>query len=324
MTEKQYIKNINKTAKEISKLNSSNLDLEVEHLKKAFDIAYENKLFSIYLFDKKTQDKLKLKFFSKLTQYSGSLSFLAIQIFAANAIMNKNNFHRKEMFFNKKSGIAINHLRANTTLVSAKKVNDGYLLNGVLTWASGYKIFNTLLIGFHFENKEYEVMAKFEETKGFKIINTPKTFVGQSLNTVNIKLKNFFVKEKNIVSSNDIGNYTKNKSLSKTIHYTFYALGKATLKNIKDKELKEFSRKQLKKQKNMFLKSNDGKELDTLRIELFNTVQSMITTTMIQNGGKSILLESKLQKYYRELIMFNSNGLNSNIKNLFKQDYLSK
>jgi len=45
---------------------------------------------------------------------------------------------------------------------------------------------------------------------------------------------------------------------------------------------------------------------------------------MILNGGKSILSNENLQRYYRELIMFNSNGLNQNIKELFLDDLIIK
>ena len=231
---KEYIKLLNKTQKQINYINRHKIDSEALYLKKVFDIAYENELFKLFDYDIKTQDKLKRKLFEKLTIYSGSLSFLAIQILAANAIMNKNNFHKKEYYFNKKCGIAINHLRSKETKVWAKKYENGYLLNGTLTWASGYKIFDKLLIGFHFENKEYEVLTSFKEEKGFNILETPLTFVGQALNTVNIELKNFFVKKENLVSENEIGNYTKNKSLSKTVHYAIYSLALATIKHIKN------------------------------------------------------------------------------------------
>lgn len=313
----KYINSLKKTTKELEKFKLYELDSDVDMLKKAFDIAYNNEIFKLYEFPLTIQERLKFELFSKITPFSGNLSFLAIQILAANAIMNKNNFYRKETFFNKKCGIAINHLRANKTFVSAKKVENGYLLNGVLTWASGYKIFDKLLIGFHFQNREFEVLSSFKESSSFKRINTPQTFVGQALNTVNIELKDFFVKDKNIVSSNDIGNYSKNKSLSKTIHYAIYGLGLGAIKNLENDEFKVKSKSKLKKIKNSFLRESNGSELDNLRIELFKVVQDIITTGMILNGGKSILLEHNLQRYYRELIMFNSNGLNQTIKNLF-------
>lgn len=321
---KEYIKLLKNTEKKIQSINRHKIDSEVEYLKEVFDIAYEDGIFRLFEYNLKTQDSLKRKLFERLTFYSGSLSFLAIQILAANSIMNKNNFYKKELYFNKKCGIAINHLRASKTLVWAKKFKDGYLLNGKLTWASGYKIFDKLLIGFHFENSEYEVLANFKEKKGFNIIETPLTFVGQSLNTVNVELKDFFVKKENIVSSNPIGNYTKNKSLSKTVHYAIYSLGLAAIKHIKDNEFKKEAKRRVKNIKKRFLKCNNGVILDELRIELFNLTQKIITTAMILNGGKSILCSENLQRYYRELIMFNSNGLNQNIKELFLDDLIIK
>lgn len=316
-TYEDYVKNLKKTVKEIKELKIYKLDSDIKLLKKAFDIAYDNDIFKLYLYEQTLQEELKFKLFSKLTKYSGNISFLAIQILAANAIMNKNNFHKKDYFFNKKCGIAINHLRSNKTYVSATKVENGYLLNGELTWASGYKIFDTLLIGFHFEDKEYEVLAEFKKTKEFNIKDAQETFVGQALNTVNIKLTNFFVQEENIVSSNQIGNYTKNKSLSKTIHYAIYGIALGAIENIENENLKIKAEEKLKILKKSFLNSKSGSELDNIRVELFNLTQKIVTTGMILNGGKSILLEKNLQRYYKELIMFNSNGLNITIKNIF-------
>lgn len=317
MTQKEYLKQINKTIKQIKQLPIEQLDTNTKILKLAFDIAYKNRLFTLYGFEPKEQSRLKLKLFEKLTPISGSLSFLAIQILAANAIMNKNDFKRKKHYFGKKCGIAINHLRAPETLVEATKCRGGYRLNGTLTWASGYNIFDRLLIGFHFDGHEYEVMSKFKPQKGFILSEAPQTFVGFGLNTVNIQLKEYFVKDKNIVSSNPIGNYTKNKSVSKTIHYSLYGLGCGVIKHINNRALKSFARHHLKEYKQQFITSNSGEQLDILRVELFNFLQEIITTAMIQNGGKSILITQHLQQYYRELFMFNCNGLNQTIKDIF-------
>ncbi len=320
---KEYLKRLNDSIREIEKIPRHKIDKNSFLLKESFNIAFENKLFYLNDFSKEEQDRLKLKLFSRITKFSGSLTFLAIQILAANSIMNKNNFKRKEYYSDKKCGISINHLRVNNkSLVTAKKCNNGYKLNGTLTWASGYKIFDHLLIGFHFEDKELEVLANFEECEGFKIIKTPELFVGQSLNTVNIELKDFFVKEKNIVSSNEKGNYSKNKSQSKTIHYAIYGLALATLKCIKDDDFKKETRKKFRLIKKKFKETTDGHKLDELRIQLFNLVHKVITINMILKGGKSILVSEDLQRYYRELIMFNANGLNQQIKELFLDDFI--
>jgi len=321
MKNKHYIKAINKTIKELKKLSLEKIDDDKKLLKKAFNIAYKNGLFTLYKYEKEFQEELKFLLFSKLTKYSSALTFLGLQILAANAIMNKNNFKRKELYFKKKCGIAINHLRSPKTYVKAKKCKDGYKLNGELTWASGYKIFNKLLIGFHFNNQEIEVLADLKKTKGFKISESPKVFVGQSLNTVNIKLDNFFVEERNIVSSNPIGNYTRNKSLSKTVHFAIYGLALGVLDYIKDKNFKKDLKKDLTKLKYEILLCKDGDLLDKLRVELFNLTQKAITLGMIQKGGKAILKDKTLQRYYRELIMFNANGLNQKMKDLFLEDF---
>jgi hypothetical protein len=313
-----YKKQLQNTKKELSNIDGNSLDRDYLSLKKAFDVSYNNRLFELYEIDPKELDNYKLELFKTLTEISGSLSFLAIQILAANTIMKKNNFHKKDIYFNKKCGIAINHLRANKTIVSATKCENGYLLNGTLTWASGYKIFDTLLIGFHFDGNEYEVMAPFEEQEGFNIGSADDTFVGYGLNTVNIKLDNYFVEDENIVSSHEIGNYTKNKSISKTVHMCLYSLGYCASLSIEDKELKEFSSKRLDEIKNEFMSSNSPKYMDHLRIELFDLVQKVITTAMVVKGGSSILSSSDFQRYYKELIMFNSNGLNQALKDMLK------
>jgi hypothetical protein len=317
VSQKEYLNALQEAIKELKTLRIEKLDSNMNELKKAFDIAYVHKLFWLYNFDVATQDALKLKLFEKLAALSGNLAFLAIQILAANAIMNKNNFKRKKHFFDKKCGIAINHLRANKTIVKATKCEGGFKLNGTLSWASGYKIFNRLLIGFHYDNKEYEAMSHFKVQKGFMVQPCAKTFVGFGLNTVNIELKDYFVKDKNIVSSHPIGTYTKNKSISKTIHYSLYGLGCGVIKHISNQELKTYAITHLQEHKEFFLNSFNGKELDKQRIELFTFLQNIITTAMIQNGGKSVLCNQHLQQYYRELIMFNCNGLNQTIKELF-------
>ena len=74
--------------------------------------------------------------------------------------------------------------------------------------------------------------------------------------------------------------------------------------------------------KEKFLRTNDGDTMNTLRIELFTLLQNATSIGMALYGGKSILLIEKMQRYYRELVMFNSNGLNKEIKELYKNNFL--
>jgi len=322
MNIKQYKQNLQELSNSLKEFDSNKADTNPTTLNEMFTIVYKSGILDITHLEKKEQDLFKLELFITLTKYSGTLAFMIIQNLAAHNIMGKNNYHKKELYFNKKCGIAINHLRAPVTVVDSIKVDGGYLLNGTLTWASGYEIFDTLLIGFHHTGEEKEAISSFKATEGFIIREAEETFIGFGLNTVNITLHNYFVADENIVSTHQKGNYTKNKSASKTVHFCIYGLGINSLSFIKDKELIEQAQKKLFDIKELFISSTDIDELDSLRIELFTLVLNTVTSGMILNGGSSILSEKHLQRIYRELIMFNSNGLNNTLKSLFKKKFL--
>lgn len=324
MNIEQYKHNLLILSKDLEDFNSHGADTDYESLTTLFNIVYHSGVLHITHLEKSFQDQLKLELFITLTKYSGALAFLVIQNLAAHNIMSKNNYEHQELYKKRKCGIAINHLRAPVTVIDSIKVEGGYLLNGTLTWASGYKIFDTLVIGFHHVGEEKEAMSRFDDEKGFLIREAEETFVGFGLNTVNITLHNYFVKDEEIVSTHEKGNYTKNKSASKTVHFCIYGLGINSLEFIKDKELVQNAKLHLLELKDEIMNSTDIDRLDSLRIELFNRVLNTVTTGMILNGGSSILLDKPLQRIYRELIMFNSNGLNNTLKSLFKKEYLSK
>lgn len=323
MNQKQYKQKLESTIDELKKFELHRLDSDTELLQEAFEILHNHDIFTLYKVDTSEHNAYKFILFSTLTKYSGSLAFLAIQTLAAHAIMANNSFPKREHYFAKRCGIAINHLRAPVTVVSATKSEQGYLLTGTLTWASGYGIFDTLLIGFHHKGHEYEAMAPFKRSETFNIGEVATSFVGNSMATVNIELKEFFVPFEEVVSSQPMGNYTKAKSVSKTIHFALYGLGLGVIEQLQDQELKVNAFEHLEHIKKQFFQTNDGHVMDNLRIELFNLVQKVITTGMILYGGKSILIEEAMQRYYRELMMFNSNGLNHDIKALFRESYFN-
>lgn len=297
-------------------------DEEYAVLSSAFNTLYHSGVLDITHLEKPEQDRYKLALFTMLSEVSGALSFLVIQILAAHNIMNKYHYAKKEHYMSKKCGIAINHLRAPRKVVEASKVEGGYSLNGTLTWASGFHIFDTLLIGFHFEGNEYEAMAAFEEQRGMSIGETDSTFVGYGLNTVHIELQDFFIPDEDMVSNNPIGNYTRNKSVSKTVHFCIYGLGVGAIANAHDESLKEDATQKLERIKTQFMDCHTPDQLDALRVELFILVQDIVTTAMILIGGRFILNTEILQRIYRELMMFSANGLNSTLKELFKERFL--
>jgi hypothetical protein len=309
---------------ELQKLPLHRVDSESSRLKEAFEIAYKHDIFRIVDLPDFEQSDARFMLFSSLTKYSGSLVFLGIQILAANNIMHANAFSLRQGYFSKRCGIAINHLRAPVTVVSARQSEDGFHLTGTLTWASGYGIFDTLLVGFHCAGAEYVAVVPFTEAEGFKIGEAAESFVGESMATVDIALDNFFVPADHIVASFPLGSYSASKSISKTVHIAIYSLGRGAIEHIKDETVKKDASMKLEAIKDEFMETQNGETMDRLRIELFKLVQDIITTGMILVGGKSVLSTETLQRYYRELIMFNSNGLNGTIKGLFKEKFLDR
>ncbi|UFS63482.1 hypothetical protein LOH54_04960 [Sulfurimonas sp. HSL-3221] len=266
---------------------------------------------------------MKFRLFTTLAPRSGSLAFLTIQILAANKIMHANRFALMEPYLARRCGIAINHLRAPVTVVSATHQNGTYRLSGRLTWASGYGIFDTLVIGFHCEGREFQAVVPFEPIEGFVVGEVTETFVGNAMRTVDVILDNYEVLEEHIIASHPLGTYTKNKSVSKTIHYALYGIGLGAVDALEDAEVRRAAEAKLEALKTAFLATKDGEELDRLRVELFELVLLVVTTGMILKGGSSVLSTERLQRYYRELVMFNANGLNTALKTLHKQAFLS-
>jgi|GEM_PF-1086603 len=324
ITLEDYKEKLERLKEELILFDLNRVDEEYPLLNSAFHKLYQSGVLDITHLEKAEQDKYKLALFTMLSEVSGALSFLTVQTLAAYNIMNKYAYAKREHYFGKKCGIAINHLRAPRRVVEATKVEGGYSLNGTLTWASGYYIFDTLLIGFHHEDNEYEAMVAFEDQEGMLIGDTDTTFVGYGLNTVHIELRNFFISDEDVVSINPIGNYTRNKSVSKTVHFCIYGLGVGAISYAHDESFKVDATQKLERIKTHFMDINDPDELDRLRVELFVLVQDIVTTAMILIGGRSILNTEILQRIYRELMMFNANGLNSTLKELFKERFLKE
>jgi len=295
---KQYENNLNLAIEELKKIPLHELDTNSKLLKEAFELFYQYGVFSLYKVELSEHNKYKFILFSTLTQYSGSLAFLAIQILARNTIMLLRDFHQKEVYFQKQCGIAINHLRAPITHVSATKCEGGYKLNGKLTWASGYGVFDTLVIGFHYDGNEYEAIAPFENSDSFRVSELTEIFVGESVSTVNIELSDFVLSTEDVISSQPLGTYNKSRSVSKTIHFALYGLGLGALNILKDKALKLKFEEELEIIKEAFMNGKEAEEMEKLRVELFFLVQKIITTAMVLKGGKSILAEETLQRYY--------------------------
>jgi len=299
-------------------------DNDTACLKEGFDLAYREGVFAFHRYEPALHEWLKFLLFSELTPLSGALAFLAVQILAANKIMHANGFAQRDVYFEKRCGIAVNHLRAPVTVVHAVRENGRYYLTGRLSWASGYGIFDTLVAGFHCDGRELQAVVPFTPQPGFRVGDKIETFAAGAMHTVDVELEAFEVAEAQIVADRPLGTYTQNKSISKTVHYALYGLGLGAVEAIRDEESREKAGAALEKLCAAILEATEGDLLDVLRVELFHLVQEIVTTGMILNGSGSLLAGEPLQRYYRELMMFNANGLNNELKQRYKTAFLQK
>lgn len=314
---------LNATVTALDRMPLHQLDHDADALADAFDLCYRAGLFAFYRYDTALHEAMKFTLFSHLTPRSGSLAFLGIQILAANKIMHANDFDLKAAYFASRCGIAINHLRAPKTVVKATRDGSFYRLSGKLTWASGYGIFDTLIAGFHCEGEELQAVVPFEAQSGFSIGAPMETFVGNAMRTVDIVLDAYTVPAAHIVAVHPLGTYTQNKSVSRTVHYALYGIGLGAVNAMTKHDMRDAAARKLTQLQEAFLSTTDGETLDRLRNDLFAVVQHVITAGMVQEGGKSVLMDRTLQRYCREIIMFNANGLNAALKARHRDMFLS-
>lgn len=323
-TIQRYNTRIENAKAQLQKFDACKVDEDPKLLKECFDILFKNDLITLYSVESDVKEHVKFNLFSQVSAYSGALAFLQVQNQAAFNRMEKHNFSQKEHYFDHTCGVAVNHLRSKEIQVEGVKCTEGYSLNGILTWASGFEIFEYILVGFVWDNQEVVALCDFKMQEGFNIQLPPaQTFVANSLNTVNITLTDFIVKDENVIYTMPRGHFTKDKSASITVHAAFYGLGRRAGELMEDQTLKDITEVMLDDSRNVILNTHDGAVLDKERIILFEKVQRIITTAMIQHGGKSNLSSSEYQRLYRELMLFNANGLNHAIKGLFRKEFIA-
>ena len=92
---KEYKEKLEHLTNKLLKYNLNNADTDHKELKILFDAVYESGILKLYEVNKEYHDLYKLELFTRLSQVSGTLSFLVIQILAANNIMAKNKLYQK-------------------------------------------------------------------------------------------------------------------------------------------------------------------------------------------------------------------------------------
>lgn len=147
-------------------------------------------------------------YYREITRLSGALCFLLMQYYTATSfIANSQNHKLKEELLRNNSnrnylcGISHAHLRnIESPPVVGVDNGDKYTINGILSYVTGYKIFNKLLLGFVSGNKKVFALIPFEESKSFSILGKLDLVAVNSTNTVTCQLINYQIDKSMIVA----------------------------------------------------------------------------------------------------------------------------
>jgi len=268
-----------------------------------------------------------------LAQYSSAIAFTQVQHHrAVSTLIGCENNVLKQKLLPKIGhgqyliGVGRSALRAiDNPLLMGVKQNNNYTLNGFIPYASGYTLFDYLIIGFVLADKrEVNAVIPFKEineSQGQIIINSPyKLMVVQSTNTVSIKLVNYQLAQENIINSQPTGaSYRRNL---KDASLSAYPIGTAraalelvanSYKLKQSETLLNFYLK-LKSQIESYMLSlmdpNRNISNTELRANIITTAQKACYFALILAGGRGMLINHPAQRLYREIAQWSIGGVN--------------
>lgn len=154
-----------------------------------------------------------IEFQIQLGKISGALAFLQAQsLLVIKILIDSSSSFQSALLSEIASGQmsvgnAISNLKPHSTAkLRGEKLDDGYLISGVLPFASGYGFFNNLLIAFLDEkNNENYILLPFEKSACISISEPLDTVAMQSTNAVSISLNEYFVSSKSILCVKPFG-----------------------------------------------------------------------------------------------------------------------
>ncbi len=274
------------------------------------------------------------RFKQTIIQYSGALTFLqhqhqgAIRLVAASHDDTIKQYYIPQLMSGELLvAIGISQLRQRDHCsLRGIKTKGGYRVTGTIPWASGYKHFKKIIIGFITEENEAVFATtpfrnKNSQQLGQLIISKPlPLIVTQSTNTVNINLVNYFIPTKRIVQYRSGGDFISDDFVLLNNCSFHIGLAQAALNLIQtfvgaryntlidvvraaEQELSTYTAIVVNA-----LTASDFTNSLTLRtrgIRLSNHLTQLACTLY---KGQSILQTNPAQRLYRECLLFNSFG----------------
>lgn len=168
-----------------------------------------------------------------VARYSGALAFLQTQHQSAvGMLVNSSNSELQSKYLPRVSsgevllGVGFSQLRREgTPLISAFKVDGGYILNGVVPWVTGWGIFHEFIVAASLpDGSALFGMAPFEEDRFVRVSTVADLAAIPSTNTVEVVFSNWFLASECVVFTKPPG-WIHEQDKSNVLKSTFLATG---------------------------------------------------------------------------------------------------
>lgn len=302
------------------KPHANTIDHKTEEMKKLLFAFRDHGFFRIYVpceFGGVMMSRAsKIQFEIEAGRCSGAFSFLQAQTATASWIVkNSPKTELKEKYLSEIAagkimvGNSVSHLNPKKQgILKGERNNNGYTITGKIHFASGWNLFDRILIGFHTENNE-EVFAliPFNEVQvnsNFTVSEALDVISMLSLNTVSLCFDDYFIHDTDIVCVWEKGTFF---DAYKKFPVYGYPLGAAieALALIKDKNYFAQNKTHFEN-KLSFLKQemqNETQSVSPIKLfaELIYVSSVCVQYAILHSGGFGLLKQSSLQRLYREI-----------------------
>lgn len=216
-------------------------------------------------------------------------------------------------------GNATSHMKPNSKFpIIGYKAKNGYKISGTIYFATGWKFFNKLVMGFYKENGQeifaiipFKAFAK--KSQSICVGSTLQTISMQSINTVSLRLENYLIPNEDVVvewpSQFFYKQYSQFPPFAYTLGIALEALDlvetSSALKkhgnllsqyNVLKKNLQE-CRKQIRKYPQKI--SNE-----ILFARIIEISWRCVQFAILLSGGLGLLINHKVQRLYREIVVW--------------------
>ncbi len=309
---------------------TSALDTSFELMKDLFGKCKKANYFHLYVPTEYSgiiltaEDRIDL--YEKIGQWGGAFGFLQTQTVIVSWLLqqSENNYLKEKYFFE----LLSNNLVVGNSLscikpgirngISSIKEKNGYRLSGKINFASGYKFFDELLIGFYIDNQiEAFTIVPFrnyiQNNGEIKIDSILDVAVMQSINTVSLSLEDFFIHNKDIIikwpKNTLYQKYSSSPSATIILGIAISALNAV-------KESSTFNHRQnivngyhflfekVELYRNKVRQTNNDLSLSKLCAEIIYISWRCVEFSVLAAGGAGVLIESNVQRLYREIILW--------------------